>query len=72
MVAGGRGAQRRLPPDGVLQIDPTPKGVAAGLVPAYEVRTSLGRFSGDVASLNHRLPELQCRRHSPAGSSTHV
>ena len=69
-VAGGRGAQRRLPPDGVRTIDPTPKGVAAGLAPAHGVRTRLGGFSGDVASLNHRLLELQCLRHSPSAFST--
>jgi hypothetical protein len=58
MVAGGRGAQRRLPPEGVPTTDSTPKGVAAELAPAHGVRTSLGRFSGDVvaALLNHRLP----------------
>ena len=32
----------------------TPKGVAAGLAPAHGVQPSR-RFSGDVASLNHRL-----------------
>jgi hypothetical protein len=57
MVAGGRGAQRRLPPEGVPTTDSTPKGVTAELAPAHGVRTSLGRFSGDVvaALLNHRL-----------------
>ena len=30
--------------------DPTPKGVAAELAPAHGVRTSLGRFSGDVVA----------------------
>jgi len=29
----------------------------------YGVRISVCRFSGDVASLNHRLPKLQWLRH---------